>query len=104
MLKIRKNDIVQSTKGKDRGKKGKVIEFLPGGKLALVEGINMVKKHKRKTQQDQQGGIVSIESSISVANIALVCKNCNKPVRVGFTTLTDGTKARICKLCKEVLS
>jgi len=103
MLKIRKGDIVASTKGRDRGKKGKVIEILPGGQRALVEGINMVKKHKRKTQQDQQGGIVSIESSISVSNIALVCKNCNKSARIGFTTLTDGTKARICKLCKEAV-
>jgi len=103
MLKIRKNDIVQAVKGKDKGKKGKVLEILPLGKRALVEGINMVKKHKRQTRQDQQGGIVSIESPISVANIMYFCKTCNRGVRVGFMVAKDKTKTRFCKSCKEAI-
>ncbi len=103
MLKIKQNDLVQSAKGRDRGKKGKVLEIFTGGKRALVEGINLVKKHKRKTQQDQQGGVISIESSISVSNLMLLCKNCNRPARVGFKILKDGTKSRYCKSCKEVI-
>ncbi len=103
MLKIKKNDIVQATKGKDRGKKGKVLEILPDGLRALVEGINLVKKHKRKTQQDQQGGVISIESSISVSNLMLFCKHCNHPTRIGFKVLEDKTKPRSCKSCKETL-
>jgi len=103
MLKIRRGDIVQAVKGKDKGKKGKVLNTFPVEKKALVEGINTVKKHKRKTQNDQQGGIVSIEMPISIANIMLVCKSCNRPVKVGITKLKDGTKSRFCKACKEAL-
>lgn len=103
MYKIRKGDTVQITKGKDKGKKGKVLTLLPEGKRALVEGLNMVKKHKRKTSQDQQGGIVSIEMPISVANLQFFCKHCNRPVRLGFSLLKDKTKTRICKSCKEAI-
>ena len=103
MLRIKKNDTVQAIKGKDRGKKGRVLEILSSGKKALVEGINTVKKHKRRTQQDQQGGIVSIEMPIDISNLMLVCKQCNHPVRVGFKLLADKTKARFCKACQEVL-
>lgn len=103
MLKIRKNDIVQVIKGRDRTKKGKVLQNLNDGKHVMVEGINLVKKHKRKTQQDQQGGIISIESPIAFSNVMLVCKHCNRPVRVGFMNLKDGIKTRYCKVCKEAL-
>jgi len=103
MYKIRKGDTVQITKGKDKGKKGKVLNLLPTGTRALVEGLNMVKKHKRQTRQDQQGGIVSIEMPVSIANLQIVCKQCNKPSRVGFSVQKDGTKVRICKSCKEVI-
>ncbi|TBR17634.1 50S ribosomal protein L24 [bacterium] len=103
MLKIKKGDMVASIKGKDRGKKGKVIEVLSAESRVLIEGINLVKKHKRRTQQDQKGGIVSIERPISIANVMVVCKHCNKPTRIGFKALSDGTKARFCKSCKETL-
>jgi large subunit ribosomal protein L24 len=103
MLKLRRGDTVYVTKGKDSGKKGKVLRMLLANKKALVEGINMVKKHKRRTQQDQQGGIVSIETPISIANLLVVCKNCSNPARIGFMILKDGTKTRICKSCKEPL-
>ena len=103
MYKIRKGDTIQVIKGKDKGKKGRVISIISQTKRALVEGVNQVKKHKRKTRQDQQGGIVNIELPISLSNIMLVCKHCSKPVRVGFSVAADGTKQRVCKVCKEVL-
>lgn len=103
MHKIRKGDLVQICKGKDKGKKGKVINLVSSGERALVEGLNLVKKHKRQTRQDQQGGIVSIESPISIANLMFVCKSCNRPVRLGFKTLDDGKKSRFCKACNEVI-
>lgn len=103
MLKIRKGDTVQVIKGKDAGKKGKLLSITRQNSKALVEGINLVKKHKRQTRQDQTGGIIQLESPISIANIMLVCKSCDKPVRVGFKALSDGTKARICKACEGVL-
>lgn len=103
MHKIRRDDIVQVIKGNDRGKRGKVLKITPQGNRAIVEGVNLVKKHRRKTREDQQGGIVSIESSISISNLMLFCKHCNRPNRTGFTVLKDGTKARICKSCKETI-
>jgi len=101
--KIRKGDIVQAIKGKDKGKKGKVIQVLTERGRALVEGINLAKKHKRQTRQDQKGGIVSIEMPIALSNIMLVCKHCDRPSRFGFSILKDGTKSRVCKACKEVI-
>ena len=103
MPKIKRSDIVQVIKGRDLGKKGKVLKLFWDRKRALVEGVNLVKKHRRQTRQDQQGGIVSIESSISIANLMLVCKSCNRPVRAGFSVLKDGTKTRVCSSCKEVI-
>lgn len=103
MQKIKKGDIVQATKGKDKGKKGKVLNVFSGTGRALVEGMNLAKKHKRQSSQDQKGGIISIEMPISISNIALVCKNCNHATRVGFTISKEGTKSRICKSCKEAV-
>ena len=103
MDKIRKNDTVKVIAGRDRGKTGRVLRVLASQNKMLVEGINFVKRHTRRTQQDQQGGIVSKESPISVSNLMLQCKSCNRSTKVGITTLTDGTKARFCKKCKEIL-
>ena len=68
MLRIKKNDIVMVMTGRDKGKTGRVIRIFPEDYRALVENINMVKKAKRRTQQDQKGGIISIESSIHLSN------------------------------------
>jgi len=103
MQKIKKNDIVQITKGKDKGKQGKVISIIEDGARAIVEGLNLAKKHKRQSRQDQKGGIISIEMPISVSNLMIFCKHCSKPSRVGVTVLKDGTKSRFCKACKEAL-
>jgi large subunit ribosomal protein L24 len=103
MFKIRKGDTVQVIKGKDSGKKGKVRQVLPETGRAFVEGINLVTKHKRQARQDEKGGRVSIEAALSISNLALVCKNCNQPARVGFRILQDKTKTRFCKRCNGVI-
>ena len=103
MQKIRKNDTVKIISGRDRGKTGRVLAIYMETGNALVEGINFVKKHTRKSQKDPQGGIISKESPINLSNMLLVCKACNRPTRVGITTLGDGTRARTCKKCNEVL-
>ncbi|MBU0605300.1 MAG: 50S ribosomal protein L24 [Candidatus Omnitrophica bacterium] len=103
MNKIKKNDVVYVLAGRDKGKTGKVFRMMPSKDKALVEGINYVKKHMRKTKADQQGGIVQMESAIHVSNIALFCKTCNKPSHVGINILADGTRSRFCKRCKEVI-
>ena len=101
MYKIKRNDVVQVTAGRDKGKKGKLLVLSIENKRAIVEGINLVKKHRRRTQQDQQGKIAQIPSSIDLSNLMLVCKHCSRPTRVGFVILADGAKSRICKKCKE---
>ena len=103
MNKIKKNDMVYVLSGKDRGKTGKVFQVNVKDGKALVEGIHYVKKHMRKTKQDQQGGIVQKESPIQLSNITALCKTCNKPASIGIHALADGTKSRFCKRCKEVI-
>ncbi len=104
MRKIRKSDTVYVLAGKDRGKSGRVFKVFPDKGRALVEGINYVKKHARKSQDNPQGGIIQRENPIHISNLALFCKTCNKSARIGFSSLADGTKSRFCKRCKEVIS
>jgi large subunit ribosomal protein L24 len=89
--------------GKDKGKTGKVMKMLTGQDKVLVEKINMVKKARRKTQQDQQGGFVEIEAPIHISNVMLVDKKTNQPTRFGVKVLKDGSKVRISKKSGEVI-
>ena len=102
MAKIKKNDTVLILAGRDKGKTGKVLALFPDKYRAIVEGVNFVKKHTRRTRDDQKGGIVQKEATIHLSNLALFCKGCNRATRVGFDLLKDGTKTRFCKRCKEV--
>ena len=104
MARVKKNDMVKILAGRDSGKTGKVLNVFPRKLKALVQGINIVKKHSRRTSNDQQqGGIVHKESLIDLSNLMVVCQKCSKAVRVGFSRLSDGTKVRICKKCKEII-
>ncbi|MFA5389694.1 MAG: 50S ribosomal protein L24 [Candidatus Omnitrophota bacterium] len=103
MAKIKKNDTVKILAGRDSGKTGKVLTVLPRKFKALVQGINMVKKHSRRRSNDQEGGIVHKESPISLSNLMVICQKCSKATRIGFSKLSDGTKVRICKKCKEII-
>jgi len=103
MAKIKKNDTVKILIGKDRGKSGKVLTVFPKTERVLVQGLNLVKKHTRRTREDQQGGIVQRESPVDISNLMVVCQKCGKPTRIGFNRLSDGTKVRICKKCKELI-
>ena len=83
MFKIKKNDVVVVKSGDDKGKKGKVLMVFPKSGRAIVEGINLVKKHKRQTRQDQQGGIVSIEAPIAIGLLERRCvENAAAKVRI----------------------
>jgi len=102
-LRIRKDDTVAVITGKDRGKKGRVLEVLPKRGRILVEAVNYRKVHQRPTRQNPKGGIVQMEGTLNISNVQLVCPRCNKPTRVGYSFLADGTKQRICKKCREIL-
>jgi len=101
--KIKKNDTVKVLAGKDKGKTGKVLKILPVKGKAIVEGINYLKKHSKKTQENPKGGLVQRESPINVSNLGIICTRCSKTSRIGFRVLTDGTKARFCKKCEETI-
>jgi len=103
MLHIKKNDMVKVLAGRDKGKTGKILRVYPDKGRAIVQGANFTKKHARRTRQDDQGGIIHRESAVDMSNLAVVCKGCNRPTRVGVDILNDGSKVRFCKKCKEVL-
>ncbi len=102
-MKIHKNDTVLVIAGKDRGKKGKVRFAHPKEGKLLVEGVNFIKKHSKAKGQVKQAGIIELEAPIEISNVMLLCAKCNHPARVGFRTLDDGRKVRVCRSCHEVI-
>jgi len=102
-MKIRKNDTVLVTAGKDRGKKGKVRFAYPKKNRVVVEGVNFIKKHSRARQQARQAGIIDLEAPLDASNVMLLCQKCNRPTRIGLTFLEDGRKVRVCRACNEVI-
>ena len=99
MIKIKRDDMVEVIAGKDKGKKGKVLRVFPKEDKAIVENINIIKKAQRRTQQDQKGGIIEVETPIRLSNLMIVCKQCGKRVRTKISVLKDKTKIRECKKC-----
>ena len=93
--KIRKGDKVIVLSGRDKGRTGEVFEVRPSDSMALVRGVNLVKRHQKQTQA-QEGGIISKESPFHLSNIAIVGKD-GKPTRVGFKIDADGRKRRVAK-------
>lgn len=102
-LKLKKDDVVRVVAGKDRGKKGRILQVFPKEERLLVEAVNYRKVHRRATRDNPKGGIVQMEGSLAISNVMLVCPRCGKSTRIGFTFLADGTKQRICKKCREIL-
>ena len=100
--RIRKNDRVLVIAGKDKGKVGKVKAVLRERGRAIVEGVNIVKRHM-KPGPGTQGGIVEKEASIHLSNLMLICPKCTDGVRVGMRILEDGTKVRVCRKCGEAI-
>lgn len=107
-MKIRKNDTVKVTRGKDKGKTGKVEKVFPKKNKVTVAGVNVYKKHLKPKGKDKPGGIIDIIKPLAVANVVLVCPKCKKQTRVGYqfdkTSLPAGRqtkKYRICKKCGQ---
>ena len=101
---IRKNDNVLVIAGRDRGKRGRVLQVLPEKNRIVVEGVNLIKRHTRPNPQRQvKGGIVEREASLHASNVQLVCPECGAATRIGRQILGDGRKVRICRKCKGVV-
>ena len=101
--KIRKGDRVQVLTGKDKGRQGEVIRVMPDAGRALVQGINLVKKHEKPQGMGRPGGIQEKEAGIHLSNLALIDPKSGKATRVGFKVLEDGKKVRVAKASGEVL-
>lgn len=116
MKKIKRGDTVEIISGDERGRRGTVRQvFLgrwtgrrsgpnPDADKVVVSGINLVKKHQRRTGDVRtQFGIIEREAPVHVSNVAVVCKSCDHATRVGFRVFDDGSKARYCKRCGELI-
>ena len=101
-IKIKKGDPVIVVAGRDKGKKGSVLKMLPKESKAIVQGVNVAKRHTKQTAQTQ-GGILSKEMPIHISNLAHVDPSDNKPTRVGFKVLDDGSRVRVAKRSGEVI-
>lgn len=100
MLSIKKNDTVIVARGKEKGKRSKVLKVLPKEKKVILEGLNLIKKHAKKRRQQDQGGIIKKEGPIYISNVMLYCLKCKKGVRVGFKKDKE-IKKRFCKKCNQ---
>jgi large subunit ribosomal protein L24 len=97
--KLRKGDTVYVMSGNDKGKTGEIAMVYPEKQRAIVKGIAMTTRHQRPTARNREGGILVREGTIALSNLLLVCKECDKPTRVGFEVLSTGEKVRKCKQC-----
>ena len=101
-MKIKKGDTVQVITGNDEGKIGRVIKVFLNRDRVVIEGVNIVKKHARPTQDNPQGGIIEKEATIHISNVMLVAGG--KPTRVGYKTLEDGRKVKYAKTTGEIIN
>lgn len=97
---VKSGDTVSVITGKDKNKTGKILKVDTSKKAALVEGLNIVKRHTR-ARGNQPGSLVEKEALIQISNIMLYCEKCKKPVKAKSSLLEDGKKVRVCKKCGE---
>ena len=101
-MKIKKGDTVQIVTGNETGKAGRVIKVFHVKDKIIVEGVNMVKKHARPTQENPQGGVMEKEAAIHISNVMFILGG--KPTRIGYKTLDNGRKVKFAKITGEVIN
>ena len=99
-MNIKKGDTVKILAGKDKGKDGKVMKINIETYRAIVEGLNLYKKHIKPKRQGEKGEVISISRPIPVSNLGLLCSSCGKATRVGYR-FENNNKIRYCKKCKN---
>lgn len=102
-MRIKTGDKVQIIAGKDKGKRGKVLQVFPERELVSVEGLNILIKHMRPRRDGEKGQRVEFPAPLQASNVALVCPKCDKPARVGYQVLDTNKKVRVCKQCAEAI-
>lgn len=98
-LHIKSGDTVVMLSGKDKGKKGKILQVSPKEQKVIVEGLNMITKHVKPRKQGDAGGIVKAESAVYACKAQAVCPKCNKATRPAHKVDEKGQKTRVCKHC-----
>lgn len=101
-FKLKKGDEVIVTEGRDKGKKGEIIQIIPASHKVLVESVNVVKRHLRQNTEGG-GGIMEKEAPIHISNVKFVCGKCDSPSSIFSKFLENGEKVRACKECGEIL-
>ncbi len=101
MHRIKRNDTVKVIAGNDNGKEGRVLAVDPNKNRVIVEGVNMIKRHTRPTQENPKGGIIEREAPVDLSNVALIFEG--RVTKVGYKTLKDGKKVRVCKKTGEII-
>jgi large subunit ribosomal protein L24 len=102
--RVKRDDTVVVISGKDKGKQGKVIRVLTDEERVVVEGVNVITRHVKSRRGARQAGIIKQEAPVHKSKVKQVCPICSKPARFGARILEEGTKARYCKLCQQVLT
>lgn len=98
-MKFKKGDEIIICAGKDRGKRGKIEKILPKSNTVFVPGLNLYKKHVKKKDEKNPGGIIEFSRPLSLANVALICPKCGKVTRIGYD-ISGKEKLRICRKCE----
>jgi len=101
MARFKKNDTVLVVTGKDKGKKGTIVEVFPKKGKVLVQGVNIVIRHAKARKQGEVAGIKHEERPIDMSNVMPVCSSCKKPCRVGSKKMENGKSVNVCARCKE---
>lgn len=105
-MKLKKGDLVEVLSGESKGKRGKILEIVPSKKKniirAVVEGVNLAKKHKKTARADRPGGIIDLPNPLSVSKLGLLCPRCGKITKIKREVIEEKRK-RICKLCRELI-
>jgi large subunit ribosomal protein L24 len=102
-VRLKKNDLVEVTTGKEKGKTGKVLKVFREKNQVLVEKLNLIKRHTRPSPTTGQGGIVEKEAPLYVCKVKLVCPKCTATTRFRMTKTGEGKKVRVCLKCKELI-
>jgi len=102
-LGLKKDDIVVVMAGEYKGKSGKILKVIPEKDRAIVEGINIIRRHTKPSVKNQQGGIMEKEAALHISNLMLKCPKTGKPTRIGVKTLEDGSRVRYSKKAKETI-
>lgn len=99
---IKKDDLVEVITGEEKGRRGRVLGITAEKNQAIVEGINLVKKHQRARSQTKPSGIVTVPGPLHISNLVLICPKCGKKVKIRKDKI-ENRRVRICKKCGEII-